>query len=203
MEKINYKKVLKHLYNASSVKISVVDVPEMNFLAIDGVGDPNTSESYAQAVEALYSVAYTLKFMLKKGPRAIDYGVMPLEGLWWTDDMSQFSQEDKSNWKWTAMIMQPELISREEVQEATVMAKSRKELLALPLMEFRTFKEGKCAQIMHIGPFSEEGPTIQKVHQFILEQGKFLSGTHHEVYLSDIRRAAPEKWKTIIRQPFN
>ncbi|MDH3699265.1 MAG: GyrI-like domain-containing protein [Flavobacteriaceae bacterium] len=203
MEKINYKKVLKHLYNASSVKISVVDVPEINFLAIDGVGDPNTSESYAQAIEALYSVSYTLKFMLKKGPRAIDYGVMPLEGLWWTDDMAKFSQEDKSNWKWTAMIMQPDLISEQEVEEAKRLAESKKELPALPLMEFRTYKEGTCAQIMHIGPFSEEGPTIQKVHQFIQEQGNSLSGKHHEIYLSDIRRAAPEKWKTIIRQPFS
>ncbi|MBT8236200.1 MAG: GyrI-like domain-containing protein [Bacteroidia bacterium] len=202
MEKINFKKVLKHFYNASTIKTNEVDVPEMNFLAIDGIGDPNTCESYAQAVEALFSVSYTLKFMIKKGPRAIDYGVMPLEGLWWVDDMSQFNPEDKSDWKWTAMIMQPDLISEDEVEEAKVLAAAKKDLPALPLMSFRKFKEGQCAQIMHIGPFSEEGPTIQKVHEFIRDGGNVLSGKHHEIYLSDIRRAAPEKWKTIIRQPF-
>ena len=202
MEKINYKKVLKHLYHASKKDPGLIDVPEMNFLMIDGAGDPNTSKSYAEAIQALYSVSYTLKFMIKKGPRAIDYGVMPLEGLWWVDDMSEFSQDDKSNWKWTAMIMQPELIKKEDVSEAIRIAGDKKYLPALPLLEFKSFTEGKAAQVMHIGPFSEEGPTIQKLHEFIAEKGFQRRGKHHEIYLSDIRRAAPEKWRTVIRQPY-
>ena len=140
--------------------------------------------------------------MIKKGPRAIDYGVMPLEGLWWTDDMAQFNQEDKSNWKWTAMIMQPDIVSKDEVEEAIGRTAEKKELAALSLLEFKSFTEGKSAQILHIGPFSEEGPTIEKLHRFIAENGFQRHGKHHEIYLSDIRRAAPEKWRTIIRQPY-
>lgn len=202
MEKIDFKKTLKHLYGASRSKVSLVDVPKMNFLMIHGTGDPNTAQSYKEAVEALFSVSYTLKFMVKKGPREIDYGVLPLEGLWWVDDMSKFDPDDKANWKWTAMIMQPDLITKEEVEQAKSLAAMKKELPALPLLEFKSLTEGKAAQIMHIGPFSEEGPTIKKLHDFILEQGFELSGKHHEIYLSDIRRAAPEKWRTIIRQPY-
>ena len=202
MEKINYKKVLKHLYHASKTKCSLVEVPEMNFLMVRGTGDPNTSKSYADAIQALFSVSYTLKFMIKKGPRAIDYGVMPLEGLWWVDDMSQFSQDDRSNWKWKAMIMQPDILSQDEVEEAISRTAEKKELPALPMLEFNPFTEGKAAQIMHIGPFSEEGPTILKLHEFIAANGFQRRGKHHEIYLSDIRRAAPEKWRTIIRQPY-
>ena len=202
MEKINYKKILKHLYSASVKNPSFIEVPEMQYLMIHGTGDPNTSKAYSDAVQALFSVSYTLKFMVKKGPRAIDYGVMPLEGLWWVDDMSKFSQDDKSDWKWTMMIMQPEFITREEVADAIKKAADKKDLPALPLLEFGSFTEGKAAQIMHIGPFSEEGPTIEKLHRFIWENGFQLGGKHHEIYLSDIRRAAPEKWRTIIRQPY-
>ena len=201
MEKINYKKVLKHLYNAKRTP-GFVDVPQMNYLMINGTGDPNTSQSYADAIQALFSVSYTLKFMVKKGPRAIDYGVMPLEGLWWVDDLSKYSQEDKSNWKWTAMIMQPDLIGSEDVKAAIKKTSEKKELPALPLVEFKSYAEGKAAQIMHIGPFSEEGPIIEKLHQFIEDNGFQLHGKHHEIYLSDFRRAAPEKLRTIIRQPY-
>ena len=202
MEKRDYKKILKHLYGASKSKAALVEIPELNFLMIPGTGDPNTSQAYKEAVETLFSVSYTLKFMIKKGPRAIDYGVMPLEGLWWVDDMSKFDPDDKANWKWTAMIMQPDLITKEEVEQAKSLAAMKKELPALPLLEFKSLTEGKAAQIMHIGPFSEEGPTIRKLHDFIQEQGFKLHGKHHEIYLSDIRRAAPEKWRTIIRQPY-
>ena len=112
-EKIDYKKRLKAFYGASAKKIAVVDAPEMNFLMIDGKGDPNTSEEFKDAVEALFSVSYTLKFMIKKGPVGVDYGVMPLEGLWWSEDMSDFTTGNKANWLWTAMIMQPELVTEE------------------------------------------------------------------------------------------
>lgn len=203
MKKIDYKKELKHLYKPSPNKIEFREVPEMNFLMIDGAGDPNTSLAYKDAIEALYNLSYTLKFMIKKGEVGIDYGVMPLEGLWWVDDMSKFDQNKKEDWKWTAMIMQPEIVTKEMLAIATEEVRKKKNPKALSKIRFEAFKEGKVAQTLHIGPFSEEGPTIKKVHDFISENGYKLNGKHHEIYLSDIRRAAPEKWKTIIRQPYS
>ncbi len=202
MSKIDYKKELKHLYKPSAKKIEIVNVPSMNFLMIDGAGDPNTSQEFQEGIEALFGVSYTLKFMIKKGAFAVDYGVLPLEGLWWADDMGQFSIQDKSNWQWTVMIMQPEqYITANLVQEAIVQVDKKKGLAALSKLRFERFEEGLAAQVMHIGPFSEEGPTIEKLHDFIEEQGYQRSGRHHEIYLSDFRRTAPEKLKTIIRQP--
>ncbi len=203
MEKVDYKKQLKHLYAPSAKKVEIVDVPQMNFLMVNGKGDPNTAKSFSDAIEALYPLSYTLKFMVKKGKKGVDYGVLPLEALWWADDMSAFTTGNKDAWKWTVMIMQPEFISLKMVKEATEEVKRKKTPVSLPLVRFETFKEGKAAQIMHIGPFSEEGPTIEKVHSFIETNGGRRIGKHHEIYLSDIRRAAPEKWKTIVRQPMS
>lgn len=203
MEKIDYKKQLKHLYAPSAAKVELVDVPKMNFLMVDGEGDPNTSQAFSNAIEALYPLSYTLKFMVKKGKRCVDYGVLPLEALWWADDMSAFTTGNKDAWKWTLMIMQPEFITQKMVEEATEEVERKKKPVSLPLVRFEAFKEGKAAQIMHRGPFSEEGPTIGKVHSFIENAGSLRMGKHHEIYLSDIRRAAPEKWKTIVRQPMS
>ena len=202
MKKINFKKELAKFYNPSKTKVRLVDVPAMNFLMIDGKGDPNTSPAYAAAIEALFAVSYTLKFTIKKGEMAIDYGVMPLEGLWWVEDMRNFDPEKKEDWLWTAMIMQPDFITKEMVQDALDTVRMKKNPEALTKIRFETFREGPSAQIMHIGPFSEEGPTIKKVHDHIHSQSFDLTGKHHEIYLSDIRRAAPEKWRTIIRQPY-
>ena len=203
MKKVDLKKELKQLYQPPKDKVVVVDVPAMNYLMVDGEGDPNTAQSYRDALEALYPLSYTLKFMVKNGPEAVDYGVMPLEGLWWTDDMSNFTVEDKSRWKWTLMIMQPAYIKNAMVDAAMQEVRKKKNPVALPKVSFAEFSEGKAAQIMHIGPFSEEGPTVERVHNFIAEAGGKLSGKHHEIYLSDIRKADPKKWKTIIRQPMS
>ena len=202
MVKIDYKKELKTFYKTSAKKVEFVDVPEMDFLKIDGLGAPG-AQTYQEAVEALFQLSYTIKFMIKKGEVAIDYGVMPLQGHWWVDDMSKFDVNKKDEWKWTMMIMQPELVTKSIVEEATEQLKIKKNPPALPKIKFEAFTEGIAAQILHIGPFSEEGPTIQKVHQAIIEKGFQLSGKHHEIYLTDIRRAAPENWKTIIRQPYS
>jgi len=199
MKKIDFKKELKHLYQPSAKEVVLVEVPAMDFLMIDGQGDPNTSRSYQEAVEALFSVAYAIKFKVKK-TLAIDYGVLPLEGLWWADDMAKFSVDDKSAWKWTMMIMQPEFVGEALVRDTIVEVKAKKNPAALALLRCAPFNEGKCAQILHVGPFSAEGPTVAKVHAFIASVGK-LSGKHHEIYLSDIRKADPAKWKTVIRQP--
>ncbi len=203
MQKIDLKKQLNHLYNPSKKEVTVVDVPQMNFLMLDGKGDPNTAVAYQQAIEALYSVSYTLKFMIKKGETAIDYAVMPLEGFWWAEDMSKFSTENKDAWLWTSMIMQPEYVTKKLFEEAKIKVAKKKDLPALPSVRFEVFHEGQAAQIMHIGPFADEGPTIERIHNFIKEQGHELKGKHHEIYLSDFRRTAPEKLKTIIRQPFS
>lgn len=201
MEKLDLKKELKHLYQASAKEVVEVEVSTMNYLMVDGEGDPNIVSAFAEAVEALFTVSYTLKFMVKKGVLATDYGVMPLEGLWWADDMTKFSIADKSNWKWTVMIAQPPFVTRAMLDAAFAEVKKKKNPAALSRLRFESFTEGKCAQILHIGPFSEEGPTIARLHKFIETNGGKLYGKHHEIYLSDIRKAAPGKWKTIIRQP--
>lgn len=199
MEKIDYKQVFKHLYQPTAKAVVEVVVPPMNFLMADGAGDPNTSPDYQAVVEALFSTAYAIKFMVKKGPAALDYGVMPLEGLWWADDMTVFSVAEKSDWKWTMMIMQPAAVTRELVDAALETGK-KKGLAAISRLRFETFAEGLCAQTLHVGPFSAEGPTVARVHDFIDAHGR-RRGKHHEIYLSDIRKADPAKWKTVIRQP--
>lgn len=199
MTKIDLKRELEGLYKASAKSVAEPDVPEFNFLMVDGEGNPNTAASYREAVEALYSVAYTVKFALKK-THGLDYVVMPLEGLWWADDLSSFQRGDKEGWKWTMMIMQPPEVSRSMVESAIADVQTRKGLHGLERIRFDAFAEGRCAQILHVGPFSTEGPTIQRVHDYISGRSA-LRGKHHEIYLSDVRRAAPANWKTIIRQP--
>ncbi|UCD27242.1 MAG: GyrI-like domain-containing protein [Candidatus Bathyarchaeota archaeon] len=200
MMKIDFKRELKPLYNPSSKKVVIVDVPKMSFLMVDGAGDPNNAKEYKDAVEVLFAVSYALKFMIKKRT-AMDYRVLPLEGLWWTDDMTQFSVENKDIWKWTSMIMQPEYVTEDLVGKALEQVEKKKNLSALSEIRYGSFHEGLSAQIMHIGPYSDEGPTIDKLHDFIRETGHELCGKHHEIYLSDPRRSAPEKMKTVIRQP--
>jgi hypothetical protein len=203
MEKIDFKKQLRPLYSPSDRKVEMVAVPQMNFLMVDGEGNPNTVKSFSNAIEALYPISYTLKFMVKNGEIGVDYGVLPLEALWWADDMSAFTTGDKDAWKWTLMIMQPEFITGKMVEKAKEEVERKKNPVSLPLVRFEAFEEGKAAQILHIGPFAEEGPTIEKVHLFIKDHGSQRAGKHHEIYLSDLRRTAPEKWKTIVRQPMS
>lgn len=200
MDKIDLKKDFKTLYQPSAKQVVEVDVPAFKFLMIDGEGDPNTAPSYAQAIEALFAVSYTVKFMLKKGPQAIDYAVMPLEGLWWADDMSTFVSGDKAQWKWTMMLMQPSFVPEEVINVAMLEARKKKDLPGIDRLRLEEFAEGHCAQMLHIGPFSEEGPTIERLHAYMDARGG-RTGKHHEIYLSDIRRADPKKWKTVLRQP--
>ena len=205
MTKIDLKKENKELYTPSIKEPSFVEVPKMKFLMIDGEGDPNTSQEYQDAMEALFPVSYKTKFISKK-EKSQDYVVMPLEGLWWVENMEDFSIEDKSSWKWTAMIRQPDFISKRMINDAIEEVEKKKNPAALSKIRFESFQEGLSAQIMHIGPFSEEGPTVAKLHAFIEEQGYEFDGTstgekHHEIYISDMRRTKPERLKTIIRQP--
>lgn len=205
MAKIDLKKENKELYTPSIKEPSLVDVPKMKFLMIDGEGDPNTSQEYQDAMEVLFPVSYKTKFISKK-EKSQDYVVMPLEGLWWVDNMEDFSIEDKNSWKWTAMIRQPDFITKSIIDKAIEEVEKKKNPPALSKIRFESLHEGSSAQIMHIGPFSEEGPTVAKLHAFIEEQGYEFDGTstgekHHEIYISDMRRTKPERLKTIIRQP--
>jgi len=202
MDKIDLRKELKHLYQASAKAVVQVDVTTLKYLMVDGEGDPNpnTSQAYAQAVDALFSVSYTAKFMVKKGPQVLDYSVMPLEGLWWADDTAVFADNDKAKWKWTMMILQPAFVADDIIDAALAEVRRKKKLPDIDRLRLENFSEGLCAQILHIGPFCDEGPTIEWLHEFIDTRSSRI-GKHHEIYLSDIRRADPKKWKTIIRHP--
>ncbi|KAA3613726.1 MAG: hypothetical protein DWQ05_15720 [Calditrichaeota bacterium] len=202
MSKIDFKKTLKHLYNPSSKQFSEVEVPEMNFLMLDGIGNPNTSKNFQDAVEALYGMAYTLKFMSKASPAGQDFVVPPLQGLWWMEDMAAFNTKNIDKWQWTMMIMQPDFITKEMVAEAREQLTAKKNPVALPQLRFEKFTEGKSVQVLYIGPYADEHETILKLHAYIAEKGWVRRGKHHEIYLSDPRRTAPEKLKTVIRQPY-
>lgn len=201
MKKMDLKKEFGALYKATA-KPALIKVPKLRYLMIDGQGDPNTSKAFADTITTLYGLSYTMKFMLKKGPEAIDYPVMPLEALWWADDMEDFMKANKDKWKWTAMIMQPTIITAKTVKAAKAELDRKKKVLpAIDLVRLEDMTEGPCAQILHVGSYASEGPTIVKLHEFIKEQGKALRGKHREIYMSDARRVAPDKLKTIIRQP--
>ncbi len=202
MPTYDWKKEYKSLYFPPARPV-MIDVPPMNFLMIDGHGDPNNNPQYQAAIEALYSLSYTLKFAVKKAG-GVDYAVFPSEGLWWEADMAQFSLEHKERWDWTMMIAQPEPVDTEWVERARSEALKKKGAgleAALRLVRFEHFAEGPAAQIMHTGPFANEGPVIAGLHAFIAAQGCERRGKHHEIYLSDFRRTAPETLKTVIRQP--
>ncbi len=202
MTKIDFKKEQKHLYRPSNKEFVVVEVPQMNFIMADGHGDPNTAQEYHDVVEALYAVAYKIKFMCKK-QLGKDYVVPPLEGLWWAEDMELFTTgRDKSKWDWTMMIMQPEWITQEMFDEACGQVAKAKNPPALSRLRLESYNEGLSVQIMHIGSFDDEGPTIHKLHhEYLPENGYVEAGKHHEIYLSDPRKVAPEKLKTVLRQP--
>jgi hypothetical protein len=205
MKKLDLKKQLKYLYAPSAKKVEIVDVPSFNFAMIDGqiepTETPGESVEYQNAIGALYSVSFTLKFMSKlRKKNPIDYPVMALEGLWWADSGDLNFSERKRPWRWTMMIMQPQHITPEMLQEALQQVK-KKDNSALSSIRFDSFHEGLSMQIMHVGPYSEETRTVEKMSIFAREQGYSPRGKHHEIYLGDPRRAKPEKLKTILRHP--
>ena len=201
MVKYDFKKEKKNLYYPSDKLVSVVDVPRMNFLMIDGQGDPNTSQEYQDAMETLFPVSYKTKFLSKKQNNQ-DYVVMPLEGLWWAENMEEFNIENKESWKWTVMIMQPEFITKELISMAMEDVESKKNLASISKVRFEKFSERLSAQIMHMGPYgAAEALTVEKLHDFIDKSGYKIRDKHHEIYISDMRRTKPERLKTVIRQP--
>ncbi|MGZ5496571.1 MAG: GyrI-like domain-containing protein [Candidatus Aminicenantales bacterium] len=199
MKTIDLKKSLKPFYTASASKPAIIDVPALKTLMVDGTGDPN-GPAFQEAVGSLYSVAYTLKFTFKK-EKAIDYPVMALEGLWCADDPSVFVNGKRDEWKWTIFIVLPDVVTRKDVAEAVAAVKKKAKFPRFPEVRFEKFAEGQAAQVMHIGPYAAEGPTIERLHKFIAAEGYRLRARHHEIYFGDPRRSAPEKLKTLIRQP--
>ncbi len=199
MEKIDFKKKLKELYQPTHKDFSVVTVPNMLFVMIDGTGAPE-GENFNTAVQWLYSTVYPIKFMSKK-KMGKDFVMAPLEGLWWADDMDDFIKGNREKWKWRLMIVLPEWTSEELFEEGV--AKGMKKLGERPKsLRMEWFEEGLSVQIMHKGPFSDEAPVIARMHhEFIPGNGLVENGHHHEIYLSDARRTAPEKLKTVLRQP--
>ena len=177
-----------------------VEVPTLNYLMIDGKGDPNTAQAYIDAVSALYKLAYALRFHMRD-KRGLDFGVMPLEGLWWVENINQFSYDDKSNWLWTMMIMQPESVTSEIIDAIRPFVIEKHKLPKLKSIRFETYQEGLCAQVMHHGPYAAEKPAIDRLHAFIDQQNFQPHLKHHEIYLNDPNRAAPENLLTILRQP--
>ncbi len=200
MTKIDFKKTLKEYY-VPPKEFVIVDLPDMQFIMVDGHGDPNTTQEYQEAVEALYAVAYKMKFTSKKTLEK-DYVVPPLEGLWWAEDMGTFHTREKSQWDWTMMIMTPEWINAEIFDEAINQVRKAKDPASLDLVRMERYHEGLSVQIMHIGSYDDEGPVLAQMHSdFIPNNGFIENGKHHEIYLSDPRRVAPEKLKTVLRQP--
>jgi hypothetical protein len=200
ISRIDFKKEMKHLYTAPTGGVVEVNVAAANYLMVDGRGDPNTSKVYREALEALFSTAYPLKFAVKK-QHGVDYGVLPLEGLWWMDNGKAFQREDKNSWCWTAMIMQPEFITQELVEHTLAEVRKKKKLPGLDRIRLERLEEGKCVQTLHIGPYSEENEAVARLHSHANEHGYALHGKHHEIYLNTPERTAPEKLKTVLRQP--
>ncbi len=200
MKKVDLKKKYKPYYSQRKGNISIVEVPGFQYLQCEGQGNPNTSKDYKNAIEALYALAYKIKFAIRKS-REVDYGVMPLECLWWMDNMEEFSKDRMDEWRWSAMIRQPNFVTKGLVESAREEVSKKKDLPSLTTIKLIDFTDGLSAQIMHIGPYADEEPTIEKLHQYISDSGYQLTGKHREIYLNDPRRTAPQNLKTIIRQP--
>mgnify|MGYP000002899581 CR=1 FL=1 len=205
MQKLDLRKEWKHLYAPSAKRVEIVDVPALSFAMIDGriTSGHSLAESpeFQQAVEALYGISYTLKFASKlRKDNPIDYPVMALEGLWWTES-GEFDIAKPEGWLWTLMIMQPDHITPEMFQEALRRLKEKRDNPALAKLRLERFQEGLCIQTMHVGPYAQEPATLERMKAFARENGYMLCGKHHEIYLGDPRRAQPEKLKTILRHP--
>lgn len=210
MRTIDLKKQFKYLYQPSAKKIEAVQVPNLQFAMIDGAiekgSEPGKSPTFAEATQALYSLSYTLKFMLKRRrTNPIDYPVMALEGLWWVED-GFFDITVKDNWFYTLMIMQPDVITKEIFEEAREQVRKKKgDSDMLDKVRLAHFEEGLCVQVMHIGPYATEPATIERMREFMAENGLKdnvgPNGKHHEIYMSDPRKAAPDKMKTVLRHP--
>lgn len=199
MAAVDLKKTYREHYTAATTP-SFVTVPRRPYLLVDGEGDPNTSPGYRQCLETLYPLAYAVRSAVRDATGEA-YIVMPLEGLWWSDDLSRFSVEAKDDWRWTLMICLPDPVTVVDVPELLARVSHARSLPAGDRVRYEPYGDGDAAQVLHVGPYATEVPTVEALHAFIASEGLVLRGHHHEIYLSDPRRVAPEKMRTIIRQP--
>jgi hypothetical protein len=199
--KTDFKKTLDS-YKARRGEFRIIDVAQLQYLMVDGVGDPNTAQEYTDAIGALYPIAYKLKFASKQD-LGKDYVVMPLEALWWASDMDSFTtNRDKSQWNWTAMIMVPDWINRDIFDAAMAAVAAKDRPASLDKVRLDTLREGRCVQTLHIGSYDDESEILAKLHhEYIPNAGLRMTGKHHEIYFSDFRRVEPSKLRTILRQP--
>lgn len=199
MDKIDLKQQMRAYWAPRKDRFEIIDVPDFAYVMVDGAGDPNTAASYANAVQWLYSISYAVKFASKAAGR--DYSVAPLEAWWWSEDWGSFASGERDKWQWTAMIMQPEFVTAAMV-EAGIAKAGTKLGVAPGSLRFERFAEGPSVQIMHVGPYSDEGPVLATLHrEFLPANGLRERGKHHEIYLGDPRKSAPERLKTVLRQP--
>lgn len=198
--KIDYRRKMGDLY-AALERPALVDAPEIGFLMIDGHGDPNGSASFEEAVEALYAVAYALEFRMRSMPDGVDAEIMPLEGLWWIPDARVWDFGDKSDWNWTLMVAEPDLVTPALAAEAIQAVRASRPPAALDRVRLESLEEGRAAQVLHRGPLSAERPTLDRLYDFIRDEGFMPVGKHHEIYLTDTQRTTPDRMRTIIRQP--
>ena len=195
------KRVHPPLYGPKNREWELVEVPAQRFIAVDGIGDPNTAPAYTEGVEALYAVAYAIKFASKR-TLGREMVVAPLEGLWYADDASVFTADAKAEWKWTLLIAQPDWVTDAAIAEAISGALAKKKLPSLARVRVETLDEGLSAQVLHLGPYADEAPILAQLHdEYLAEHGLRMNGLHHEVYLGDPRRSAPANLKTVLRQP--
>ncbi len=199
MTAVDLSKAYREHYTARQDP-ETVDVPVRSYLMIDGKGDPGTDQSYVDAVSALYPIAYGIRAALKKSTGDADK-VMPLEGLWWAENMSRFRDLHRSEWLWTMMILQPDVVTPELADETITRTTNAKKLVSGHLVRFESMGDGLAAQVLHRGPYAEEAPTINRLHLYIAEQGFQLRGKHREIYLTDPLKSAPANMRTVIRQP--
>lgn len=200
MKRIDLRKELKHLYNPSPKEVELVRVPEFRFLMVDGRGDPNSSTEFHNAIQMLYALSYTMKFKFRF-EKGIDYPVMALEGLWSMADNATFDQDRRNDWQWTLMILQPRIVTKSLMKKALVEVEQKKNLEAPASLRLETFKEGLSVQVMHLGPYAEETHSLRKLDEFVAAHGLEMKYKHHEIYMSDPRRAKPQNMKTILRHP--
>ncbi len=197
MASVDLKTTYRELYRAPRDPV-LVTVPPRPHLMVDGAGDPNTVAAYGEAVTSLYPLAYALRAEVKDATGTA-YTVMPLEGLWWADEIEQFRELPRSAWRWTLMISLPDDVGQVDAVEVVARTTAERDLPAA--VRLREFGDGEVAQVLHVGPYAEEAPTVDALHAFVTASGRELAGRHHEIYLSDPRRTAPERLRTIIRQP--
>ena len=200
-EKVDLSKELKAVYRASSKVPALITVPRLKYLMIDGAGYPETSPDFHPAMEALFSIAYTIKFMFKKGPQQLDFKIMPLEGIWWMKDDAQWDMKRPDDWRWRLASAVPDFVDAAALREAKKQIKKKKDLPSADKLRLKSWKEGDAVQMMHIGPYDKEQAAIDSILAFTADNGYAVNGRHHEIYFSDPRRVAPEKLKTIIRFP--